>query len=218
MLAGVTFASNSVGMIHAEQTVDLGGPIELITRPDGSQVIRNRTKLKLRDVTVIAKRPDGRVWRAVSRGGDRSATVVVHGVARRLTTEARSSRRSNEVTIDEHTPTGRNATTDTDTTDVHSCSFLVASSSPCAPRLRGEPHSPGRGQLSQIHDLALDPHALRPGDVRLVALTDTPLPGMSIDPPADQSQSVTIVVAHLRYGWTPPPRADVNSAQSIAIP
>ena len=51
---------------------------------------------------------------------------------------------------------------------------------------------------------------LRPGDVRLVALTYDPVPGLTVHPSASQLQVRTIVLVHLRYGPLAPPHPDTN--------
>lgn len=56
-LAGLAVASNTVRMVHAEQIVDVGGPIEL----DANDRIINRTDFDLFDVFVVEKGADGQV-------------------------------------------------------------------------------------------------------------------------------------------------------------
>jgi len=144
-LSGVVVASNTTGLIHAEETLDFSGPIELIDRPGGSELIRNRSGLKLRHVTVIAKQRNGRI---------------------------------------------------------------VTARRPVAAKLIAAI------DVRPIYELAIDPTTLEPGEVRLVAISDTPPPGMAIRPAAGQSTSVAVVVAHLRYEHGPEPKGDVNAYEA----
>jgi hypothetical protein len=70
--------------------------------------------------------------------------------------------------------------------------------------------SDGEINVRSIAKLAARGSVLRPGDARLIAWTDDPVPGLTIAPQASQSRIRTLVLVHLRYGPLPPARPDVN--------
>ena len=72
-----------------------------------------------------------------------------------------------------------------------------------------------RGAVAQMEPPILP---LEPGDMRLTAAVTGPLGGMVIDPdPRRQTRQATLVVAHLRYGFGPDPRPDVNTRKTPKV-
>jgi hypothetical protein len=68
--------------------------------------------------------------------------------------------------------------------------------------------------LTRLAAMTVARKGLAPGDVRLVASLNEPLPGMNVDPVASQAtRSAVLVVANLRYASLPEPQADYNSRQ-----
>lgn len=59
--------------------------------------------------------------------------------------------------------------------------------------------------------LALAAADVADGELRLVAWTSEPLPGLWIEPSAAQLRYTTVVAAHLSYPPLPPPKADQNT-------
>ena len=64
--------------------------------------------------------------------------------------------------------------------------------------------------LSTLAKQAQDPKTLQPEDARLIACLKEELPGLTIEPSANQPHLTTMVVAHLDYGPGPDPDPDVN--------
>ena len=64
--------------------------------------------------------------------------------------------------------------------------------------------------LTTLAGQAQDPKKLEPGDSRLIACLKEELPGLTIDPPANQPRYATMVVAHLNYSPGPDPAPDAN--------
>jgi len=62
-LTGYSVQSNSTGLVHAEQMVDLGGPIALVEK-DSQEKVVNRTFFTVHDAQVIRKDHQGAVERA----------------------------------------------------------------------------------------------------------------------------------------------------------
>jgi hypothetical protein len=54
-LAGFAVASNSTGLVHSEQMLDLGGPLRLVENPDGGYELHNQSSLTLHDAGVMKK-------------------------------------------------------------------------------------------------------------------------------------------------------------------
>ena len=57
-----------------------------------------------------------------------------------------------------------------------------------------------------------------PATARLVAWTDDPLTGLTIQPAASQSRGRTVVLVNLRYGPLPAPRPDANLMVDVYDP
>ncbi|MCE9545391.1 MAG: hypothetical protein K8T25_07730 [Planctomycetia bacterium] len=74
----------------------------------------------------------------------------------------------------------------------------------------------GSLNLGRLMQLGLNQHEIAPGDVRLFgAITDRPLPGLTIRPTSSQLRSATLVVANLAYGPRAAPRRDRNARTDI---
>jgi len=64
--------------------------------------------------------------------------------------------------------------------------------------------------LDTLAGQALDSKTLQPKDVRLIACLKEELPGLTIEPSANQPRCATLVVAHLNYDPGPDPKPDAN--------
>ncbi len=65
--------------------------------------------------------------------------------------------------------------------------------------------------LGRLQELALSADYLVPGETRLVARVDVPLPGITVTPKASQQKSAVLVVAHLDYGELSGPAGDLDA-------
>jgi hypothetical protein len=65
-------------------------------------------------------------------------------------------------------------------------------------------------QTRQMIDRLSSPASMPKGSMRLVARIEGSLPGMSITPDANQKQSQTILLAHLKHPALADPKVDVN--------
>jgi len=61
------------------------------------------------------------------------------------------------------------------------------------------PAEPGELDMKPLIDVAASAADLRPGDIRLVAQTTEPIPGLEITPKSSQERYATLIVAHLRH-------------------
>jgi hypothetical protein len=85
-------------------------------------------------------------------------------------------------------------------------SVAAKSSSSAAPSL----------SLDGLKSLVTNSHGLHPGDVRLIATLDTPLPGMDITPAASQAtRGAVLVVVHLHHAPPREPRGDLQGKPDL---
>lgn len=181
-LEGLHILSNSTGMAHSEQMLDLGGGISLRQRKDGGYELFNGSDLALHGAGLMRKTEDRL---EVAWLGDVGAGV------------------SQPVRLREHPVDSENPLWEQE----RSSHPITADSRPT-----------GSLGLRQLLSLAERPDDLRPGDVRLVAWTDQPLPGMEVRPAAPQARQAAVVVAHLHYGHPPDPQPDVNARADVDLP
>jgi len=155
-LEGFLVRSNTTGMIHAEQMVDLGGAISLLRTPDGSARLVNRTPLTLRNAIVVRRKGDQRQSMRLGTLRPEAAVAVID--------------------------------------------------SP-----KEAPERIGQLDLEMLSELAAGGDDLGPGEMRLVAVAEDEIPGMTVRPSAPQVRRVALVVAHLGYGPGEDPRPDTNT-------
>ncbi len=68
--------------------------------------------------------------------------------------------------------------------------------------------------LTRLAGMTVGRKGLAPGDVRLIASLNEPLPGMEVDPVASQAtRAAVLVVANLKYAPPTEPQTDYNSRQ-----
>jgi hypothetical protein len=69
---------------------------------------------------------------------------------------------------------------------------------------------PGAMNLRKLLDLGGNAGSLEPGETRLVAWSDSELPGLTVEPAAPQVRRCTLVIVHLGFGRGEAPRPDTN--------
>ena len=184
-ISGYYVRSNSTGMVHSEQMVDLEGGLSLAATDDGRFMLTNRTGLTLHDAGIVRKRDVA--------GEPETIETAYLG---RLEPDA-------TVPVRFHQPAELPA------------DHRFWQDERRDPLLTGRGLQPGELDLSRLVALAQNTEELRPGDVRLVAGLKQSLPGPTTDPPAQQLRRAALVVAHLRYGFGPDPQPDVNTLASV---
>ncbi len=191
-LLGFHVGSNSTGLTHSEEMLELGGGISLVESPDGSGRLLNRTGWKLQGAGLVRKTAAGELQTAWL------GTVPPRGLGTSVPSEAPS-----EVRVEWTSLSGADAT------------------KPLWPQQRdGSPISeshppPGALSLRGLLELGQNPKELDPGEVRLVAWSDDDLPGLWIEPAAPQARRGIVVIAHLGYGFGEAPRPDVNTKNKL---
>jgi hypothetical protein len=198
-LEGLRVLSNSTGLVHSEHLLDLGGSISLLsTKDDGFELV-NGTTLTLHGAGVIRRDEQNRVY-----------------VAWLDDVEPQSRR---PVPFD-YCP---------DPTEHKSPWSVYRDSRPQTAQKQpdGQIQAKAAGALNirALLDLAeqemLQGTApswngkTRPGDARLVAWIDEPLPGMQVTPAAPQARHAALVLAHLRHGYPAAPEPDSNTRVAL---
>jgi len=180
-ISGYYVRSNSTGMVHSEQMVDLEGGLSLAATDDGRFTLTNHTGLALHDAGIIRK--------SDVAGGPEIIETAYLGRLEPDATVPLWFQQTAELPAD----------------------YRCWQDQRRDPRLTGRGLQPGELDLSRLVALAQNTEDLQPGDVRLVAGLEQPLPGPTTDPPAQQVRRAALVVAHLRYGFGADPQPDVNT-------
>jgi hypothetical protein len=187
-LSGLHVGSNSTGMVHSEEMLDLGGEIAISETADGTSSLVNRSTLSLHGVGLLRKTPSGdlqQAWLGDLPGMGTSVPI------------------SSPVGLP--IPWTTLSTTDLDTPlwpARREESPLSAQNAP-ADTLN----------LRRLLDLGQDLRSLDAGEVRLIAWSTDDLPGMSVTPAAPQTKRAILVIAHLAYGFGDPPQPDTDSQE-----
>ena len=182
-LTGYSVQSNSTGLIHSEQMVDLGGALSLVETPGGRLQLANHTQLTLRDVGVVKKDDSDVLWTAsLDRPLAPGATVPL-----RFSPFSKTS-------------TGKPLWNPQQGGTLLSGTDLLH---------RTQPPDRPANPLSLI-EAARDVGQLPAGEVRLVAWLDEQIAGLDVRPAAPQARFATLVVAHLKYPFGKDPQPDAN--------
>ncbi len=208
-LSGFPVASNSTAMIHTEQMIELGGPISLTINGDVSQVF-NGTKMTLNDVTVLRMSAGGTLQTATigefppTKAG---RTLEFHDVPTPVAPVAvptPDQSQPSDQTPDQSLPP--------DKSPAPAIEPVAATPPAAAPQSAASPTL----SLDGLKSLLTNSHGLHPGDVRLIATLDTPLPGMDITPAASQAtRGAVLVVIHLRHAPPREPRGDLQGKPDL---
>jgi len=194
-LAGFGVSSNATSMLHSEQMYDIGGAISLADS-DGAPMVHNRSNLTLNQAAVVRVEGDGQVqvaWLGQFAPGEAGRPLNFHSVA--FDSETGSAAQGEEEKAREQIRQFRAVLPQWHDDPV---------ADPSIPPL----------SLTRLAAMTVAGKGLAPGDVRLVASLNEPLPGMNVDPVASRAtRSVVLVVANLRYASPPEPQADYNSRQ-----
>jgi hypothetical protein len=183
-LTDFVVSSNSTEMVHSEQMVNLNGAIDWRHPADAAPTLENNTKLSLTGLAVLRRR-------AVDEGeaeAPADAESIVEGAW-----------------IGDLAPGEK---VEVDWLDFDTAREAIDAGRETSPVTAKKPPD-GALSLRGLIDLAEEPHALQPGDVRLVGWYDAGLPGAEADPNAPQARRKTMVLANLRFGDKPAAR-DLN--------
>ncbi len=229
VLSGFQVASNSTGMVHSEQMLDVGGSLDLLGDERQGWAIRNATEVVLKDVGILRRNLD-RQYELAWVG------ELEPGVSRPLAFSLAADQNKPFFTQWQDALTvyayERQQTDLLSRLDGDNDRFLTRQEVQAEPSLEAEfsdadANADGRidqnelyrwcitsrqGELTlgRMMELACGPWALRPGGVRLIGWTDQEFQGLTIRPRASQLMLRTMVLAHLRQGPLPPARRDEN--------
>ncbi len=183
-LTDFVVSSNSTEMVHSEQMVNLNGALDWRQPAEAAPTLENSTRLSLSGVAVLRCR--------AAEAGEVAAPDDAESIVEGAWVGDLAPGDKVEVdwldfdTAREEIDAGRET------------SAVTAKKPP-----------DGALSLRGLIDLAEEPGALQPGDVRLVGWYDAGLPGVEADPSAPQARRKTMVLANLRFG-DKPAMPDVN--------
>jgi hypothetical protein len=189
-LAGLTVSSSATRLIHAEQLVQLEGPIRLGKSSQGLEQVENRSQYALRDVALVRRSFDAQGkprYDGCWLGDIKSKSSAIVGL-KRLSWNTKE--------------------------------LPFAAERALATQVRTMPVMDVEAILKLAFKFAdkNDPLSTRREETRLVGVIDEALSGMDVTPVASQHTGATVVVSHLRYGTLPTPQPDVNSAADVFRP
>lgn len=187
-LSGFAVASNSQAMLHSEHMLDLGGPIFMRKRAGIREVV-NHTNLNLEDAAVIS--PEGVAWIGL------------------LTPKATSRLEFHKPQPDSLAQEAAAALSATGIKPLQDIWIAEREKSPTTARR----FPPDVLNIRQLVRLAQN--STPKGEMRLVAWTDSELPGMRIEPAASQSRHANVVIVRLQPAPELAPRRDVNTRGDI---
>ena len=180
--------SNSTGLVHSEEMLDLGGGISLVENSDHTWKLVNRSALNLHGVGLLRRTGLGKeeAWigdvPAAGTGGMGTSVPI------KPPTEL---------------PIHWKPLFDLDPAK------LWTSQREQSP-LSALRTTSGALSLHSLLILAQDAQSLDAGEVRLIGWSTDDLPGLSIKPAAPQARRGILVVAHLGFGLGDPPAPDKN--------
>jgi hypothetical protein len=222
-LAGVQVSSNSTGMVHSEQMLNLGTSpkaietLRLVGSEDEGFSVSNNTDLVLRDVGVFRRVP-------ASGAASLPAPRIEAAYIPKLEPVSSAVLRFQVVAPTWGSMISPGESARTATSELPTVWLDEWKTAPIF-GARGSPAEDGglltnkAGiRLTRLARLAADQLRLLPGDVRLIGWTDQALSGMRIRPEAPQNATYTLVIAHLARGNLPPPKPDRNVAEDYMDP
>jgi hypothetical protein len=218
-LSGIQVSSNSTGMVHSEQMVNLGPSpkatetLWFINDPTRGPLVKNTTDITIRDVGVLRRVE-------TPRDGTRSEPKIEIAYIAKLEPASTVSlsfsllqvrqRNFEKVDLSGAPPMWLK--------DWEQVPMLATGKERLSADGEEQIAAKSRIRLTALARLAADRLRLLPGDVRLIGWTDERLPGMKIRPEAPQNRTYTLVLAHLRRGQLPNVRPDKNLAEDFVDP
>jgi hypothetical protein len=196
VLEGFPVLSNSTNLVHSEQMADLGGPVRLEKTPEGGFRVTNGTDYPFHGAGVVwCKAP---LEHESLHAADAPRPVYE-------TAWLGDLRPGESVPLEFH-PAGA---VDPRTLWSHERDRapLTLDRRDAVPA--GELNLRGLVNVAQQVGLA-------PGEMRLVAWMDRPVPGQTVEPAARHTQGAAVIVAHLWHDFGSDPRPDVVPRLRVA--
>lgn len=240
-LEGLAVASNSTNLLHTEQMLDLGGPVSAERLSESRWRVTNGTDYYLRGVGILglaAPANSGEpkpTLRLVTTGqglhvaifeerpvssGPASSSGAVPGNPLPAAAGGNSPSAGAKVVfhagwVGQLRP-GQSAEVELEdfTTWPGTAWAEFRDRDPLTVDRRGRT-LPGELNLRELIDLA-SLLGLQPGETRLVAWIDQPIPGQEIFPPAPRTQHAAVLVAHLDYAFERDPKPDTVPRAMLA--
>jgi hypothetical protein len=227
-LSDFAVRSNNTAMLHTEQMIDLGGAFEYSANGDGADFY-NRTNFNLKRAGVVRRTPKGELqigWIGDLRSGDGKKLNFVRVDAHKSQVPEWS------FSLTDKTQIGPQFTIDR-LANLLKPPELVEVRKPVAKEIEtadatvvpddgnheksvAEVVSKEEAKKSEADIKKASAAILRPGETRLIALIDEPLPGIEIDPAASQrGRGATLVISHMESPPLAAPRPDANCRRDI---
>lgn len=188
-LTGFHVNSNSTGVLHSEQMVDMGGTISLTHDAGGRIEVSNGTNMNLTAVAVVRRTHSASADRKqfrISTMGSLDAGKTATGTLRAVNEPSWQDDWIAAVDRDKLEGSGMDVAWQWLIDSERTHSTTVAE----------------RHRMLSFDDLA-------PGDTRLIAIAgDREIPGLTIEPAASQARHATLVVANLKFATGPAPGRD----------
>jgi len=226
-IRGFHVTSNTTGLVHSEQMIDLGGGISLEKIPGGGHRLTNRTAFALHGAGVLRRDESGRLETAWIGTLEPQDAVTLRFRSRRVTGRLWDAERNRSPLTAAGAGHGD--------LNLRGLFDLVEEYEDLRPAIGGGDRAPAAGRpgsgpvrrpattgggpamrrrypaTAGVSATAGDPRELRPGDARLLAWFEERIPGLAVKPAAPQSRSAALVIANLCYGHGEDPRPDVNT-------
>ena len=186
-LSGLPVGSNSTGLVHSEEMLDLGGGFSLLDAGGTCRLV-NRSALNLHGVGLLRKD---------SSGEYQEAWIGEVPAAEAAGTSSRTQPAA-EVPVRWHDSSPSDADTP-----------LWSRQRDASPISKSNPPA-GILNVRRLLEIGQNPADLGDGEVRLIGWSNDNLPGLSIEPASPQAKRGIVVIAHLRYGFGDAPRPDKN--------
>lgn len=199
--SGFHVISNSTGVLHSEQMVDVGGSISLPHDAGGRIKVFNGTTLPLNSVAVVRRRLESEI----APGTSPFKLALLGDISPGDTAPGTLTLSETVDWIDQWT-----ATVEQD--DLQGSGGEVAWKWLLAPNPGFSSAIESRRQMLRFDDL-------QPGDTRLVAIaTEGVIPGLEITPRASQTRNATLVISNLKFGAGQKPGTDNKLPRNSRAP
>jgi len=187
MMRGFQVQSSSTAWTHSEQMLPVGGLAWSGDEATGWK-LKNNTPWNLKEIGIIRKSHSGQLESAWFAELQPEAKVTV-----------------------------RFAAHDSERGIAEWKDSLVMAATEGELRSRGndDEKTAGEVRLWRLVQLATEQLTLAKGEVRLLAWTEQPMPGLTIYPNSAQFTSRSLILAHLQRGPLPPPGRDANTRLDV---
>ena len=199
-LEGFQVDSNTRGMLHAEQMLDLGGSIKVTELTDDHIKVVNDSNFTLRSAEVYGTRGLANLGdiapgaEATANFGTAPKRLSPNQLVPSVPTQPSAVEVDVPVAMDPFDP--------------------ILQTVPAVPSSNPPARNLGDFSIDRLRDVA---RYTKPDELRLIAWSDETLPGMDITPAASQNRTRNLFVVHLRHSALALPEPDSKTLAQAAI-